>query len=130
MIKNFWNDEEWTKDVLVSGISAGLGTIFSTFIPINAFPVSSSPGPQFSNPLKSLGDAVMNVFSSYPIERYIAGYALDITLPYFFVETFTEGVLGGLTAKIWETVSEQGLKKRKIREMPGRYFILASGCDG
>ncbi len=52
LIKNFWNDEEWTKDVLVSGISAGLGIIFSTFIPINAFPVSSSPSPQFSDPVR------------------------------------------------------------------------------
>ena len=130
VIKNVWNNKSWTKDTLVSGVSAGLGTIFSSFIPINAFPVSSSPGPQFSNPLKSLGDAVMNVFSSYPIERYIARYALDITLPYFFVETFTGGVLGGLTAKIWETISEQELKKRKIREMLGCHFILASGCDG
>ena len=97
-VKNVIHKRPFYEDTISAGLSAGAGSALSSWlIPETAFKISDLPGPKLANPTRSLGDAVMNFFSNYPIEKDIARYTIRKTVPYFALETLGGGLIGAFT---------------------------------
>ena len=126
VVKNAFNGNELHENTISAGLAAAAGSAISSWlVPDLAFKTSSLPGPELANPTRSFGDAVMNFFSSYPIEKDIARYTIRNTIPYFAGETLA-GSLIGAVAEDFVTAFE--IKNATTgNQYYGNYFCLVQG---
>lgn len=101
IVKNFINGDETTLGQLVStGISSALGSKIGQMIPSEAFTHLNSPGPQFANQMRSLGEAIVDMIFGDSINKNIALRVLESTVRQYFVETFAGAAAGGFVSQI------------------------------